>query len=59
MYSFILGSNAHHDGILNHRTSAVPNTNLHTVEGSNPIWMSGFDNEWYKEEESLRYQQFV
>ena len=56
---FSTGPNIGHDGILNHRSSTVPNTNLHTVEGSNPIWMSGFDNEWYKEEESLRYHQFV
>ncbi|XP_071547486.1 cadherin-23 isoform X4 [Panulirus ornatus] len=41
------------------RSSTVPNTNIHSVEGSNPIWMSGFDNEWYKDEDSLRYQQFV
>ncbi|XP_047739893.1 cadherin-23 [Hyalella azteca] len=50
------GSN---ESVLN-RNPTVPNTNLHSVEGSNPIWMSGgFDNEWYKEEESLRYQAFT
>ncbi|KAF2362742.1 Cadherin [Trinorchestia longiramus] len=50
------GSN---ESVLN-RNPTVPNTNLHSVEGSNPIWMNGgFDNEWYKEEESLRYQAFV
>ncbi|XP_064108915.1 cadherin-23-like isoform X3 [Macrobrachium nipponense] len=46
-----------HDNGLN-RSSTVPNTNIHSVEGSNPIWMSGFDNDWYKDEDSLRYQQF-
>jgi len=25
----------------------VPNTNIHADEGSNPIWMTGYDNEWY------------
>ncbi|XP_071547487.1 cadherin-23 isoform X5 [Panulirus ornatus] len=38
------------------RSSTVPNTNIHSVEGSNPIWMSGFDNEWYKDEDSLSHQ---
>ncbi|RXG68952.1 Cadherin-23 [Armadillidium vulgare] len=41
------------------RSSTVPNTNLHSVEGSNPIWMSGFDNDWFKDEESLRYHHFI
>ncbi|KAI1285730.1 Cadherin-23 [Halotydeus destructor] len=32
----------------------VPNTNIHADEGSNPIWMTGYDNEWYdKDEEQL------
>ncbi|XP_045137140.1 cadherin-23-like [Portunus trituberculatus] len=51
------GECSHDPGLT--RTSAVPNTNIHSVEGSNPIWMSGFDNDWYKDEDSLRYQQFV
>jgi hypothetical protein len=36
----------------------VPNTNVHSVEGSNPVWLSSYDNEWYKsqtEEESSRF----
>nr|XP_037269685.1 cadherin-23-like isoform X1 [Rhipicephalus microplus] len=32
----------------------VPNTNQHSVEGSNPIWMHSYDNEWYKEDEETR-----
>ncbi|XP_050735758.1 cadherin-23-like isoform X6 [Eriocheir sinensis] len=51
------GECSHDPGLT--RSSAVPNTNIHSVEGSNPIWMSGFDNDWYKDEDSLRYQQFV
>lgn len=31
----------------------VPNTNQHSIEGSNPIWMHSYENEWYKEEDSL------
>lgn len=31
----------------------MPNTNMHSVAGSNPIWMKGYENEWYKEDESL------
>ncbi|XP_015840656.1 cadherin-23 isoform X2 [Tribolium castaneum] len=26
----------------------VPNTNKHSMEGSNPIWMQAYENEWYK-----------
>ena len=33
--------------IVNGRTH-VPNTNIHADEGSNPIWMTGYDNEWYE-----------
>ncbi|KAI8045584.1 cadherin-23 [Drosophila gunungcola] len=30
----------------------VPNTNKHSVQGSNPIWLKGYDNEWFKSEET-------
>ncbi|CAH0391322.1 unnamed protein product [Bemisia tabaci] len=33
-------------------TGRVPNTNKHSVEGSNPIWMQAYENEWYKEDDS-------
>nr|XP_027198229.1 cadherin-23-like [Dermatophagoides pteronyssinus] len=33
--------------------SNVPNTNQHATEGSNPMWMTGYDNQWYKDEERL------
>ncbi|XP_042895459.1 cadherin-23 isoform X2 [Parasteatoda tepidariorum] len=33
----------------------VPNTNQHSVEGSNPIWMHSYDNEWYKEDEQISH----
>ncbi|CAN7993536.1 unnamed protein product [Ixodes hexagonus] len=32
----------------------VPNTNQHSVEGSNPIWMHSYENDWYKEDEETR-----
>ena len=32
----------------------VPNTNKHSVEGSNPIWMHAYENEWFKSDESFR-----
>lgn len=38
---------------LNRITGHVPNTNMHSVEGSNPMWMKSYENEWYKEEDSL------
>ncbi|XP_033232779.1 cadherin-23 [Drosophila pseudoobscura] len=30
----------------------VPNTNKHSVQGSNPIWLKGYENEWFKNEET-------
>lgn len=32
----------------------VPNTNMHSVAGSNPMWMQAYENEWYKDRETLR-----
>ncbi|KAK5649206.1 hypothetical protein RI129_000235 [Pyrocoelia pectoralis] len=29
----------------------VPNTNKHSMEGSNPIWLQAYENEWYKTDE--------
>ncbi|XP_053979716.1 cadherin-23 [Hylaeus volcanicus] len=33
----------------------VPNTNKHSVEGSNPIWMHAYENEWFKSDESVSH----
>ncbi|XP_066601612.1 cadherin-23 [Prorops nasuta] len=33
----------------------VPNTNKHSVEGSNPIWMHAYENEWFKNDESYSH----
>lgn len=35
----------------------VPNTNKHSVQGSNPIWLKGYENEWFKTEENIRYHR--
>ncbi|KAG1683802.1 Cadherin-23 [Nymphon striatum] len=41
-----------HDSGLNRVD--VPNTNQHSVEGSNPMWMQGYDNEgWVKDDETM------
>lgn len=32
----------------------VPNTNKHSMEGSNPIWLQAYENEWYKNADDLR-----
>lgn len=32
----------------------VPNTNKHSVEGSNPIWLRAYENEWYKHTDDFR-----
>ncbi|XP_055377759.1 cadherin-23 isoform X2 [Condylostylus longicornis] len=29
----------------------VPNTNKHSIEGSNPIWLKGYENEWFKNDD--------
>uniref|UniRef100_A0A1B0B4Y0 Cadherin domain-containing protein n=1 Tax=Glossina palpalis gambiensis TaxID=67801 RepID=A0A1B0B4Y0_9MUSC len=31
----------------------VPNTNKHSLQGSNPMWLKGYENEWFKTEENL------
>ncbi|XP_066258040.1 cadherin-23 isoform X2 [Euwallacea similis] len=31
----------------------VPNTNKHSMEGSNPIWLKAYENEWYKGADDL------
>lgn len=51
-----IGSN---ESDLNRVTGRVPNTNMHSVEGSNPIWMQAYENEWYKEDDSVRYSSQV
>lgn len=33
--------------------NSVPNTNKHSVEGSNPIWMKAYENEWFKNDDDL------
>lgn len=29
----------------------VPNTNKHSTQGSNPIWLRAYENDWYKNDE--------
>lgn len=31
----------------------VPNTNKHSSEGSNPIWLKGYENEWFKNDDNF------
>lgn len=31
----------------------MPNTNKHSSEGSNPIWLKAYENEWYKNDDSF------
>lgn len=33
----------------------VPNTNKHSTEGSNPIWLKAYENEWYKNDDSFSH----
>ncbi|KAM8704917.1 hypothetical protein ACLKA7_009385 [Drosophila subpalustris] len=37
----------------NEPATRVPNTNKHSVQGSNPIWLKGYENEWFKTEENI------
>lgn len=40
---------------LSQLSGRVPNTNKHSVEGSNPIWLQAYENEWYKNADGFRY----
>lgn len=31
----------------------VPNTNKHSMQGSNPIWLKAYANEWFKGDDDL------
>ncbi|XP_044756938.1 cadherin-23 [Coccinella septempunctata] len=37
-----------HDRGLSIISGRVPNTNKHTLHGSNPIWLQAYENEWFK-----------
>lgn len=37
-------------------SSQVPNTNQHTVEGSNPVWRREMEPDWFKHEDIYRYR---
>lgn len=37
--------------------SVVPNTNKHSMQGSNPIWLKAYANEWYKNDDDLHAGQ--
>lgn len=40
---------------LSQLSGRVPNTNKHSVEGSNPIWLQAYENEWYKNADDFRW----
>lgn len=40
-------------------TTGVPNTNKHSVEGSNPMWLQAYENEWFKEGEEFRFVALI
>ncbi|XP_021707792.1 cadherin-23 isoform X2 [Aedes aegypti] len=44
---------AHSDLVARGVMNSVPNTNKHSVEGSNPIWMKAYENEWFKNDDDL------
>lgn len=35
------------------RATRVPNTNKHSIEGSNPIWLKAYANEWFKNDDDI------
>ncbi|KAK9884479.1 hypothetical protein WA026_007322 [Henosepilachna vigintioctopunctata] len=37
-----------HERGLSILSGRVPNTNKHTMHGSNPIWLQAYENEWFK-----------
>lgn len=46
----LVGTDSEIDGSrgLSPLSGRVPNTNKHSMEGSNPIWLQAYENEWYK-----------
>lgn len=40
-------------------TATVPNTNKHSMQGSNPIWLKAYTNEWYKNDDDLSHNNDV
>lgn len=47
----MLTAAAHSDLVTKGLLSSVPNTNKHSIEGSNPIWLKAYENEWFKNDE--------
>ncbi len=39
---------------VNRTSNQVPNTNQHTVEGSNPVWRRELEPEWFKHDDIYR-----
>lgn len=37
--------------------TVMPNTNKHSMQGSNPIWLKAYANEWYKNDDDLHESQ--
>ncbi|XP_044743020.1 cadherin-23, partial [Chrysoperla carnea] len=52
--TFIIGPES--DLAIRSLGGRVPNTNKHSVEGSNPIWLQAYTNEWYKQADEYNSQ---
>lgn len=50
MIRIVVGTDSeiHERGGLSIISGRVPNTNKHTMHGSNPIWLQAYENEWFK-----------
>lgn len=47
-------STSHGESDLTLRSGGrVPNTNKHSGQGSNPVWLHAYENEWYKPDDRL------
>ena len=44
---------------VNRTSNQVPNTNQHTVEGSNPVWRRELEPEWFKNDDIYRYTSSI
>lgn len=54
---FLVGADSDIGGRgLSALSGRVPNTNKHSMEGSNPIWLQAYENEWYKHNDAYRYK---
>lgn len=54
-FAFLFLGSSPSDLTTRSATPRVPNTNKHSIEGSNPIWLKAYANEWFKNDDDLSH----